>query len=140
MQTMSRTHITIADLVDNHACQDQRDLFVATFGDKAKIGPRNMTKAIKVGLDIFWLERLIQASARAEYEKARATAWAEYEKVRASAWAEYDKATASALAEYKKVTASAWAEYDKATAPAWAEYEKAKASALIKALTERGEA
>lgn len=82
---MSRTHITLADLADNHACSAQRDLFVSTFGDKAKIGPRNMAKAIKAGLDIRWLERLIPASALAEYEKATAPARAEYKKVTASA-------------------------------------------------------
>src|SRR6185312_13572450 len=109
---MSRTHITLADLVDNHACSEQRDLFVSTFGDKAKIGPRAAAKAIKAGLDISWLERLIPASARAEYEKAMAPA----------------------LAEYDKAKASAWAEYDKVRAPAWAEYKKAMASALVKAL------
>lgn len=115
---MSRTHITLADLVDNHACKGQRDLFVATFGDKAKIGPRAAAKAIKAGLDVSWLWRLIPASALAEYEKVTASAWSEYNKVMAPAWAEYIKARASA----------------------WSEYEKALAPALVKALTARGEA
>ncbi|WP_168709670.1 hypothetical protein [Rhodanobacter lindaniclasticus] len=137
---MSRTHITLTDLVDNHACLDQRDLFVATFGDKAKIGPRNMAKAIKAGLHVFWLERLIPAPARAEYKNATAPAWAEYEKAMAPARAEYKNATAPAWAEYEKAMAPARAEYKNATAPAWAEYEKVRASALVKALTKRGEA
>ena len=80
---MTRTHITLADLA--HACSDQRQLFVDTFGDSAKIGPRNMAKAIKVGLGVCWLERLIPKAARAEYVKARAAAQAEFEKVKAAA-------------------------------------------------------
>jgi hypothetical protein len=95
--TMSRTHITLADLVDNQACSKQCVLFVATFGDKAKIRPRAAAKAIKAGLDIRWLERLIPAHAWSEYNKAMASACAEYGKASTYALAEYNKAMAHAL-------------------------------------------
>jgi hypothetical protein len=68
---MKRTHVTLQDLIDNDACEDQRNLFGATFGASAKIRPRNMAKAIRAGLSIEWLERLIPAPARAEYDKVR---------------------------------------------------------------------
>lgn len=136
---MSRTHITLADLVDNQACSKQCVLFFATFGDKAKIGPRAAAKAIKAGLDIRWLERLIPAHAWSEYNKAMASAWGEYDKARESRWAKYDKATTFEGPECKKAMASACAEYGKASTYALAEYNKATAHALIKALTTQGE-
>ena len=74
MSTHPITHITAALLREHGACSDSVDLFVATFGEKAKIGPRNMAKAIKAGLGIFWLERFIPAPARAEFERVRAQA------------------------------------------------------------------
>jgi len=141
---MAYIYITTADL--KGACSEHVELFNATFNGKAKITSRNIARAIAAGLDVWWLERLIPAAARAEYDKVtaaaraeydkvRAPARAEYDKVRAAAWAEYDKVRAAAWAEYDKVRAAAWAEYDKVRAPARAEYDKVRAKALIAALT-----
>ena len=88
-------YITTADL--KGACSDQVELFTATFKGKAALTHRNWAKAIAVGLDVFWLERLLPASALAEYQKVMASAWAEYEKATAPAWAEYEKARTKAL-------------------------------------------
>ena len=96
--------------------------------------PKEISTAIKRGemwgFEDCTPEKLLRASALAEYEKVTDAALAEYQKVRDTAWAEYEKVTASALAEYEKVRAPAWAEYQKVTAPAWAEYEKVTASAF----------
>ena len=97
--------ITLQLLRAHAACKDQQDIFASTFGESANLTARNMAKAIKVGLDVFWLERLIPAPALAEYDKVRASAWAEYDKARASAWAEYEKVRASALLKALKVIA-----------------------------------
>ena len=88
--------ITTSMLLTHHACLDQVDLFVATFGESMAITKTNWTKAQKVGLNVLWASCLLPASAWAEYDKVRA-------KVRASASAEYYKVCASALAEYDKV-------------------------------------
>ena len=108
------THVTADLLREHNACDDQIELFVQTFGQSAKIGPRNWSKAHKAGLHLLWLVRLLPRAARAEYEKV----------------------TDAARAEYEKVTAPARAEYVKVTAPAWAEYVKVRDAALLSALME----
>ena len=132
---MKRTHITLQDLIDNDACEDQRELFAATFGESVKIGLRNGFKALKAGLDVLWCERFIPAAALAEYVEVRDAALAEYDKATAPAWAEYSKVRAAAWAEYDKATAAAWDEYDKATAAAWDECMKSMLPNLVHALT-----
>jgi hypothetical protein len=67
-----RTHIVTADLAG--ACKEQRYLFKEKFGGKAKITRKNMARAIAFGLNVFWLERLIPAEARAECERVKAQA------------------------------------------------------------------
>jgi len=87
---MSATPIITLDMLRPHgACSDQQELFVDTFGQSAKLTRRNWARAIKVGLSVSWMGRLLSAPAWAEYEKARDAAWAEYEKARAPALAEY---------------------------------------------------
>jgi len=78
---MSAPIITLDMLRQHDACSDQRELFVDTFGQSAKLTRRNWARAIKVGLSVSWMERLLSAPAWAEYEKARDAAWSEYEKV-----------------------------------------------------------
>jgi uncharacterized membrane protein YqiK len=51
----------------------------------------------------------VEATARAEFDRATAPALAEYKRVEATARAEYDRAKAAARAEYKRVIAPAWA-------------------------------
>jgi len=115
MTAMNRSRtLHINQLIKNHACGEQVELFRSTFGD----------------FDIAWAaENLLSASARAEYHKVTAPALTEYDKVTASARAEYHKVTASARAEYDKVTDPARAEYHKVKATALAEYDKVMATA-----------
>lgn len=90
---MSRlTHITTDLLREHGACEDQVALFEATFGQRAKIGPRNWARAVKAGLDVDWLACLLPPAARAEYDRVKDAAWAEYDRVR-------DAALLSALME-----------------------------------------
>jgi hypothetical protein len=122
--------ITAAILRRNGACADKVARFAKLFPKGTAVTLRAALKAADAGLSLGWFARkLLSASARAEYDKARAPAQAEYNKATAPAWAEYDKARAPARAEYNKARAPAWAEYGKATAPAWAEYNKATAAA-----------
>ena len=67
------------------ACADQRALFRHTFPDGAPLTVRSVDRAVRAGLDVRWLVRLLPAPARAEYERATAPAWAEYERAPASA-------------------------------------------------------
>ena len=115
--------ITLDMLRQHNACSDQQELFVDTFGQSAKLTRRNWARAIKVGLSVFWMERLLSAPA-----------WAAYVKVRALALAEYVKASAPAQAEYEKVRDAALAEYEKVRALALAEYVKVRDAALYDAL------
>ena len=96
--TVTYTYITTADL--KGACSEQVELFDATFQGKAKVTSRNLAKAIAAGLDVFWLELLIPAPARAEYDKVAAPARAEYDKVRG-------KAIVIALTGHTEVTGEA---------------------------------
>ena len=112
--------ITLRQLKDLDACQEQVELFAAAFGTKVQVTVE-LAAQYADKFDFGWLAgRTLKASALAEYDKATASAWAEYDKVEASAWAKYGKATATAQAKYGKVRAPAQAEYGKARASAWA--------------------
>ena len=117
--------ITVELLKSINACPDQVETFSKLFPKGAPISMRSLTKAQKAGLGVFFLERLLTAPARAEYDKIKVQAWAEYEKIRALALAEYEKIRVLALAEYEKIRDQAWAEY-----------KKIQAQALVEALLE----
>jgi len=68
---MSAPIITLDMLRQYDTYSDQQELFVATFGQSAKLTRRNWARAIKVGLSVSWMERLLSAPALAEYVKAR---------------------------------------------------------------------
>ena len=82
---MSVPIITLDMLRQHDACSDQQELFVATFGQSAKLTRRNWARAIKVGLSVSWMERLLSDAALAEYVKVRDAALAEYVKARDAA-------------------------------------------------------
>jgi len=118
---MKRGEVDALKITTKHlkgACADQVTLFKKTFPNGAPLTKKAMSRAMDVGLDVWWLERFLSELARAEYERATAPARAEYELVRAPALAEYYRVTASALAEYELVRASAWAEYGRVAASA----------------------
>jgi len=120
MTAMNRSRtLHINQLIKNHACGEQVELFRSTFGDSVDV-TAELAVEMAGKFDITWAAKnLLSASA-----------WAEYDRVMAPARAEYDKVTASAWAEYRKVTASAWAECDKVMASAWPECEKVMATAF----------
>ena len=112
--------LTLKRLKGAKACNEQVILFSTCFGKQVEV-TEDLALAHASDFDWDWAARnLLDAPARAEYDKVRATAQAEYYKACATAWAEYDKACAPARAEYDKVRATARAEYAKACAPAWA--------------------
>ena len=122
--------LTLKQLIDAGACQDQVDLFRQEFGDSVNV---TVAKARRYAgrFDFAWAARcLLDAPARAKYDKAHNAA-------RAALWAKYEKAHDAALAEYGKVRAGAraalWAKYEKALDAAWAEHEKVRAGALAQA-------
>ena len=127
---MSEPIITKQMLIDKGACLDQVALFEQTFGDSVIVTIKRAEKVAHL-FDWSWGSHLLDATARAEYQRVTApalaeyqrviaTALAEYERVTATAWAEYQCMTAAARAEYERVTATARAEYQRVTAPAWA--------------------
>jgi len=92
-----KSYLTVYDLYDHEACDDQVLAFQRVFGDAAEVTASNLRLAQRAGLDVTWCAKLLRAQALAEYERVRAQAWAEYERVRAQAWAEYERVTAPAL-------------------------------------------
>ena len=128
--------ITLAMLRAKKACEDQRELFKATFGEEAEVTLDNCLKAAAADLNLPWAaEAFFTSPVRAEYDKVCAAAQVEYNKVCAPGRAEYDKVRTAAQAEYEKVCAkacdAAWAEYNKACDAAWAEYNKVRAPARV---------
>lgn len=89
--------ITEKQLKDLDACSQQVELFVSLTGGEVEI-TEEWCLSVSDKFDWHWASRqLLNAPARAEYERAQAPAWAEYERVRATAWAEYDRAQAKAF-------------------------------------------
>ena len=138
--------ITLQQLKDLDACQDQVDLFADTFGDEVIIKSEKHARKLAdkyPEFDYGWIAvNMLSEAARAEYKEVRGPAWAEYQEVLDAAFAEYEKALEAALAEhrkgldstwasYLKVRASALAEYEEVRGPAWAEYRKVRAAAAL---------
>ena len=94
---MRKPIITKQMLIDADACQNQVDLFGETFGDSVVVTIKRAEK-VSALFEWDWAARLLDAQARAEYERVTAPAWAEYERVTAPALAEYKRVTAAALA------------------------------------------
>ena len=111
--------ITARILKSKGACTDQVALFASLFPKGVQV-----TEALCLEhADKFnwsWAaQKLLPASARAEYERIVASARAEYARTEAPAWAEYERAEAPAWAEYERVRASARAEYERVRASAF---------------------
>ena len=122
--------ITLQQLRELEACEDQAKLFEATFGDAAELTVENADRAVEARLNTDWLaSRTLTASAREEYERVEAHALAEYDRVEAHALAECRHVTAAARAKYDRATVAAWAKYVRVEAHALAEYERVRDAA-----------
>lgn len=94
----SRTPDTITAAMLTGACAYQVELFNHHWPNGLRITLATVVTAAHQGFDLSWAaERLLPASALAEYYRVRAAALAEYERVTAAAWAEYERVTAAAL-------------------------------------------
>ena len=90
--------ITVKMLRAAKACEDQVELFEATFGPSARITLTNCCKAAVAGLDLAWAARtLFPAPAWKAYDEAKATALKAYEEAMAPALKAYDEAKATAF-------------------------------------------
>ena len=102
MQTSKRKPtsriLTLDQLIQAKACQEQVNLFKELFGSEVKVTVR---KAQSVASKFDWnfaAAHLLSSSGYTEYDKVRAPALSEYKKVCAPAWAEYDKVCATTFA------------------------------------------
>jgi len=93
MKTISAKRLEMAG-----ACEGQVSLFRSEWGDKVvRLTPENWDRAGVIGLDRLWMDRFLDAAARAECDKACDAAWGEYDKMRAAAQAECEKMCGAAL-------------------------------------------
>ncbi len=117
------------------ACEDQIELFAATFGASAELTRENAIKAARAGLDIDWLaDRLLAPPAWRAYEEATAPALRACHEAKATARRAYEEATAPALRACHEATASARRTCHEARATALRAYQEAMATALCDAL------
>ena len=101
------TTITKSWLEKNRACEEQVELFAATYPEGLKLRPGALIEAAKNGLTVSWLKQFLPASAQRAYDEAVASALHAYMGARASAWRAYEEAEASAWRAYMGATASA---------------------------------
>ena len=88
--------ITIEWLTEHDACHGQQDLFAKTFPKGARITLANCQKAVREGLNLYWLaEKLFPATALKAYQDATAPAEKAYKDATATAWKAYQDATAT---------------------------------------------
>ena len=79
---------------------------------------------------------LLEAPARAAYQKVITPAAVAYQKAVATSRAAYQEAIATSRAAYQEAIATSWAAYQKATAPPRAAYQEATAPAWIHAFSD----
>ena len=117
--------VNARDLKASGACDTQR--YAKAWGGtdvRVAVTRRNLLRAAALRWDIGWLaNRMLSATALAEYGRMMAPVWTECDRITAPAWAEYER-----------VRAAAWAEYARATAAAWAEFNRARVLALADCL------
>jgi hypothetical protein len=83
-------------LIKKHACAEQVQLFVETFGDAVEVTEESCLKAAKVGLDVDWAASfLLNAGQIAAYEEAKAPLLAAYKEAKSPLLAAYEEAKAS---------------------------------------------
>lgn len=136
------------------ACEDQIDLFIATFGlDPVPITPDTIRRAAAAGLNVRWgAQYIFTPAARREYNRAIELARDEYDRAEPRLWKEFHCTVAIMQEEYARTIAEAQDECSRAAARAGfhravvvareertrriaaadAEYNRACASALIR--------
>ena len=117
--------ITKRLLQKHEACTPQVEIFATKWPNDIEVTLTSLTEARAIGLDVFWLERLIPADKRAEYEAKRKPLWDEYHTKREPLQVEH---------EAKR--GSLWDEYHAKGEPQWAEYDAKRIKILMIALSE----
>lgn len=95
---MPNTTLTLLILKKAGACEDQRKLFKAKFGNSVIV---TVELAESVAFEFSWdwaASRLLSSAALAEYNR-----------IVVEAWVEYDRAAPAAWTQYKRVMAATWA-------------------------------
>jgi len=129
--------ITVKMLKKHNACEDQVDLFEATFPDGVQV-TEAVCLAVADKFDFSWAaDSLPPPEARAEYSAKHAPIWAEYEAKRAPIWAEYWAKLDGIWSEYKAKSDGIRAEYGAKHAPIRAEYEAKRAPIRAEYLAKR---
>ena len=115
--------ITLTFLESLDACQEQVDLFAATYGESAT-PTLELIEAAAQDFDFDWLGRKVFGEAYREavapHEKAYEEAMAPHEKA-------YEEAGAIHLKAYLEAMAPHWKAYLEAKAPHWEAYQEAEA-------------
>jgi hypothetical protein len=100
--------LTLQKLIDNDACESQRDLFCELFGDSVEVTEEAALSAADK-FDWSWAFILLPASVQQEYRAIRQMALAEYDRVCLATWENYVHANAAAWAKCSRISAVAWA-------------------------------
>ena len=124
------------------ACPEQQALFRKVFPEGAAVDEATARYAVRAGLDVQWLARLLPVAVQRAYADVAAPVRRAYVDAEASARRAYDDAMASARRAYADVAApvrrayvdaeaSAQRAYDDATASARRAYANARALTLV---------
>jgi hypothetical protein len=127
------TILTLATLEAKGACADQRDLFRSMFGASVDV-TRELCISVASQFSFTWAaQRLLKATARADFSCARAAALVDFKDATTAARDDYNRATTAAWDDYDRATAPARDDYDRAVAAAWADYARIRAAAFADA-------
>ena len=78
-------YLTVYDLYDRNACEDQVLAFQRLFGDAAEVTARNLRRAQRAGLNTDWCDILLTPEALKVYDETCAPAWNVYDEACAAA-------------------------------------------------------
>ena len=124
---------TVDDLRALKACDEQVELFVATFPTGATAD--DVGAAVAAGLDVAWLvEAVVSDDVRRAYKEAEAPLLRAYEEAVEPLWRAYNEAVAPLWRAYNEAVAPLWRAYLEARAPLWRAYEEARAPLWADAL------
>ena len=139
--------IDVEWLNDHEACEEQVELFIATFPDGCKLTVGNVRLALRAGLEIDWFAmHFLPAPALPAYRGSVSVAWRAYAAAVTLAWRTYEQAAVPAWCDYQGTMVASVAPwevesicaalraYQEATAAALLAHQEATAEALIRAL------
>ena len=116
--------ITKQWLHEHRACGKDLRIFIQNWAEGVELSAEHIQEAYRLGMNVFWLERLLPPSFLGAYRESTAAAQQEYENV----WAR------AALAGYQRIPEQAWAAHDRQRADAELVFDQARVAALIAAL------